>query len=115
MERGRGFSSWIKFGERCLVALLEGVEDCYKRKCRESFRRVWNESGRAYKLELHSNKPGRFLLCTTLCVEEKMFSLVFPEEKDFLWGWKILATKPRSTGVVPEPRPLEASKKFVRC
>ncbi|RVW23054.1 hypothetical protein CK203_102443 [Vitis vinifera] len=40
-----------------------------------------------------------------------MFSLVFPEGKDFLGGWKILATKPRSTGVVPEPRPLEASKR----
>ena len=85
VERGRGFSSWIKFGERCLVALLEGVEDCYKRKCRESFRRVCNESGKGYKLELRNNKPGRFLLCTTLCVEENVL-LGFPRGKRFPRG-----------------------------
>lgn len=32
VERGRGFSSWIIFGERGLAHLLEGVEACYKGK-----------------------------------------------------------------------------------
>ena len=79
VKRGRGYSSWIRFGERGLAWLLEGVETCYKGKFREPFRRVWNEGGRGYKLEeLHSNKAGRFLFYTVLYAREKRFSLVFP-------------------------------------
>ena len=113
VERGQGFSSWIRFGERGLAWLLVGLEACYKGKFRVFFRRVWNEGGRGYKLELHSTKAGRFLLCSALSIEEKSFSLVFPEGKEFLRGWKILATKLRSIGAVPEPRLLEASKEFI--
>ncbi|RVW40550.1 hypothetical protein CK203_081475 [Vitis vinifera] len=53
--------------------LLEGVEDCCEGKFREPFRRVWNEGGRSYKLELRScsNKTGRLLLCSAVCIEEK--------------------------------------------
>ena len=50
-----------------------------------------------------------------MSIKEKSFSLVFPKGKNFLRGWKILAIKLRSIGVVLEPRPLEASKEFVRC
>ena len=76
VERGRGFSSWIRFGERSLVGLLEGVEDCYNGKF----------GGRVYKLELCNNKVGGFLLCLALNVEEKRFSLVFLEGREFLRG-----------------------------
>ena len=30
---------------------------------------------------LHNNKARRFLPCSTVCIEEKRFSLVFLEEK----------------------------------
>ena len=86
VERGRGFSSWIRFGERSLVGLLEGVEDCYNGKFGDSFRRAWKEGGRVYKLELCNNKVGGFLLCLALNVEEKRFSLVFLEGREFLRG-----------------------------
>ncbi|RVX19710.1 hypothetical protein CK203_005039 [Vitis vinifera] len=64
--------------------------------------------------QLCCNKVGRFRLCLTLSIKEKRFSLVFPKGKNFLRGWKILAIKLRSIGLVLEPRPLEASKEFVR-
>ena len=28
VEKDRGYSSWIRFGERGLVWLLEGMDDC---------------------------------------------------------------------------------------
>ena len=34
VERGWGFSSWIRFGERVLAWLLEGLEACYEGKFR---------------------------------------------------------------------------------
>ena len=88
---------------RSLPWLLEGVEDCCEGKFREPFRRVWNEGGRSYKLELRScsNKTGRFLLCSAVCIEEKRFSLVFLEGKAPQGDWKILASNLRSIGVVP--------------
>lgn len=63
---------------KSLAKLLE-VEDCFVRKLKEPFRRVWNEGGRDYKLELRSNKVGRFLLYYVVCGKEKRFSLVFLE------------------------------------
>ena len=81
VERGRGFSSWIRFGERDLSLLLEGMEDYCEGKFREPLKRVSNRGERGYKLELCSNKAGRFLLCSAMCIEEKKFSLVFPEGK----------------------------------
>ena len=58
----RGGLSWF----------LKGVEAYYKGKYKESFRRVWNEGGRGFKLELCSNKTDRFMLCSTLSAEEKV-------------------------------------------
>ncbi|RVW92175.1 hypothetical protein CK203_027192 [Vitis vinifera] len=73
LERGKGFSSWIK---------------------------VWKKGGTVSKLELHNNKVGRFLLSSALNKKEKRFSLVFPEgKKEFLGDWKILASKLRSIGI----------------
>lgn len=58
-----------------------------------------NEGKRGYKLELHNNNVGRFLLCSVSLIEDKRFSLVLPEGRDFLGGWKALTTKLRSIGV----------------
>ena len=38
-KRGRGFSSWIKFGEKSLSWLLEEVESCCNRKVAPPFPR----------------------------------------------------------------------------
>ena len=112
VERNWVLSSWI-FGERGLAWLLERWKLYYVRKYRESFRRVQNEDGRGYNLELRKNKDGRFFLCLALFAEEKKFSLVFLEGRELLGGWKILATKLRSIGVVPTPRHFEASMEFL--
>ena len=56
------------------------------------------EGGRRYQLELHSNKAGCFLFCTAWDVEGKRFSLVFPEGRGVVGGWKLLAGKLRSLG-----------------
>ena len=102
IERGRGF-----FGERGCAWLLKVMEDCFEGNFKEPFKRVWNEGGRGYKLELHNNKAGRFLLCSAVCIKGKRFSLAFPKGKVFQGVWKTLATSLRSIGVVPKARPLE--------
>ncbi|RVW47704.1 hypothetical protein CK203_107044 [Vitis vinifera] len=57
------------------------MEDCFEGNFKEPFKRVWNEGGRGYKLELHNNKAGRFLLCSAVCIKGKRFSLAFPKGK----------------------------------
>lgn len=52
-----------------------------------------------YLFELRNNRASRFLFCSMWYVEEKRFSLVFPEGRGFLRGWKILSNKLRSLGV----------------
>ena len=54
-----GLSSWIRFGEKSLARLLEGMEDCSIGKVKKPFRRAWNEGGRGC-IQLRSNKAGRF-------------------------------------------------------
>ncbi|RVW76065.1 hypothetical protein CK203_049184 [Vitis vinifera] len=103
----------IKFGVKILARLLEGVEECHVGKAKGPFRRVWSEGGRGYSLMLRSNKVGRFLLCSAVCIEEKRSSLVFPERNAAHGGWKILASKFRS-GVASELRPEEELKELMR-
>lgn len=80
---------------------MEGVGACCVDKGGKPFRKDWMEGGRSYKLVLHSNRAGRFLLNTTTLREETGFSLVFPEGKGFLGGWQMLSSKLRSLGVSP--------------
>lgn len=47
-ERGRNFSSWIRFKERVLSLLLEGVEECYQKESLKEFKNSWAEGGRSY-------------------------------------------------------------------
>ena len=85
-ERGPKFSSWIRFGGKDLSLLLEGVESCCGLKERTHFRKFWLEGDRDYSLELRSNKAGRFLFCVVRDVENKRFSLAFPEGKGLVGG-----------------------------
>ena len=78
-ERGPKFSSWIRFGGKGLFLLLEGVESCCGLKERAPFRKFWSEGNRGYSLELRRNNAGRFLFCVVRDVENKRFSLAFPE------------------------------------
>ena len=57
------------------------------------------EMGRRYLLELLTNKVEQYLFCIVWDVEGKRFSLVFPKERGFVAGWKILSSKLRSLGV----------------
>ncbi|KAL6322405.1 hypothetical protein AAG906_007959 [Vitis piasezkii] len=68
-ERGRNFSSWIRFGERGLSLLLEGVEECCQKENFKEFKNSWVEEGRTYKPQLHSNEAGRYLLCLAFSAE----------------------------------------------
>ena len=73
-----GFSSWIRFGERGLAWLLEGVELCCDNCNSKLVRLEWQEGGRVFKLELRTNNVGRFLQCLVLSSEGKRFALIFP-------------------------------------
>ena len=70
---------------------MEGVETYCIVKDGEPFRKVWVEGGKRY-LELRSNRARRFLFCTIWSVEEKRFSLVFPEARGFLRGGRFCLT-----------------------
>ena len=77
-ERGPNFSSWVRFSGKGLALLVEGAETCSALKVGECFRNVWVEGEIQCLLDLHSNRAGRFLLCSAWDVEGKEFSVVFP-------------------------------------
>lgn len=64
VERSRGFSSWIRFSERDLAWLLEGVELCCANYDNMLASLDCEEGGRVFKLKLKSNNMGRFLQCS---------------------------------------------------
>ena len=59
----------------------------------------WEEQGRKFRLECHSNEAGWFLLCSVKDLEAKRFCLVFPKGKFLVGGWFLLAQKLRALGV----------------
>lgn len=103
LERSKGFSSWIKFGEKSLSSLLEGVEEWCREESSSRILRVWEEGGRKYRLECRSNAAGRYLLCSVRDLEAKRFCLVFPEGKSLVGGWFMLAQKLRALGITNQP------------
>ena len=74
MERGRGCTSWIKFGEISLRCLLEGAEACCREEESLICNRVWKENGKAYKLERCANRARRFIFVFVCDVEGIMFN-----------------------------------------
>ena len=99
MERSKGFSNWIRFGDYGLRSLLGGVEACCKE---EKFRKViktWVEEMRKFILELRANEAGRYIICSVRDMEAKRFSLVFPEGRGLIGGWVLLAEKLCSLGI----------------
>ena len=114
VERGRGFSSWVRFGELSLGCILAGVEACCRDVWLSRWNKGWEEGGRKVKLECRENGAGRFIFCkavTAVMAESKSFSLVFPEGRGNHGGWLILAEKLRSLGVAPifEEKKVESS------
>ena len=74
MERSKGFSSWIRFGEKSLSYLLEGVEAWCRRESSSWCLKVWEEGGRKFRLKCRSNEASRFLLCLVRDLEAKRLS-----------------------------------------
>ncbi|RVW26082.1 hypothetical protein CK203_112550 [Vitis vinifera] len=103
LERSKGLSSWIKFGEKSLSSLLEGVEEWCREESSSRSLRAWEEGGRKYRLECRSNAAGRYLLCSVRDSEAKRFCLVFPEGKGLVGGWFMLAQKLRALGITSQP------------
>ena len=99
LERSKGFSSWIKFGEKSFSSLLEGVEDWCRGESSSRRLRVWEKGGRKYRLECRSKDAGGYLLCSVRDLETKRFCLVFPEGKGLVGGWFMLAQKLTALGI----------------
>lgn len=72
-----GFHLGPGLARKAFALWLEGAESCYHDNDRKSYRKVWIEGGRDYKLEMRSNRVGRFLLCFVFSMEENRFTLVF--------------------------------------
>ena len=101
MERGRGFSRWVRFEEFSLGCLLVGVEAACRDVGLSRWSKGWKEGGRIFMLKCWENRARRFLFCKVVMAKSKSFSLVFLEGKGNNGGWFILAEKLRSLGVVP--------------
>ena len=98
-ERRKGITSWIRFGGRSLVRLLMGLEDCARATRVSSWKNLWEEDGRRYKMEKGSNQSGVFIRCSVRDYGGKSFNLIFPEGNGIVGGWRILAEKLRQLGV----------------
>lgn len=59
-KRGRGLSTWIRFGDVSLRRLLARMESCYKDEDLVGRSSEWEEEGKKSKLECRSNKAGSF-------------------------------------------------------
>ena len=105
VEKSRGFTSWIRFGNFSLCCLLEGVEACCRGELVQRFVKSWEDGGRKFKLESRANEAGGFLLCSLVDSESKRYCLVFPKGKGFLGGWVLSAEKLRFLGVLTRDKP----------
>ena len=99
LERGRGCSSWIRFGELSSFHLLDGVELCSQGDGGKPLSKGWLEGERVYRVECRCNDAGKFILCSMCSTEAKGFVLVFLEGKDCSGGWGIVARKLCNLGV----------------
>ena len=100
VERSRGLSSWIWFGDLSLRNLLEGFEECCREEKEGRLVKVWEEERRKFRLDRHVNGVGRFVLFFVVDLETKRFCLVYPEGKGMLGGLAILVEKQWAMGVV---------------
>ena len=80
LERSKGFSSWIRFGEKSLSLLLEGVEAWCRGGSNLRHLKVWEEGGRKFRLDCRSNVAGRFLHCSVKMWKQRNFVLFFQKE-----------------------------------
>ncbi|RVW36704.1 hypothetical protein CK203_099217 [Vitis vinifera] len=87
MERGRGFSRWVRFEEFSLGCLLVGVEAACRDVGLSRWSKGWKEGGRIFMLKCWENRARRFLFCKVVMAESKSFSLVFSEGKGNHGGW----------------------------
>ena len=71
VELSKGRSSWIRFGNKSLGRLLEGVEETCRDGGVGNVFKEWKEEGRSYKLQICSNAAGRFPLCSVVAVGAK--------------------------------------------
>lgn len=83
MERRKERRTWIKFGALSLQILLEGIESCCKTSEVKKGVSRWKEVDRRFYLDLRSNEAGKYVQCTVWDSEEKRYSLIFPERKQF--------------------------------
>ena len=93
VEKGRGLSAWIRFGDHSLWCLLEGEEACCRDEGLERWSKGWEEGGRRFQLDRKENGAGSFLCCSVVVKEGKQFSLIFPKGRGLHGGWAVLVEK----------------------
>ncbi|RVW92429.1 hypothetical protein CK203_042702 [Vitis vinifera] len=77
------------------------VEACCKDEALERWSKGWEEGGRRFKLESHSNGAGEFWFCFVVAEEGNRFALIFCEGRGLHGGWVVLAEKLQSLGFIP--------------
>ena len=60
------------------------MEFCCRDEVLARWNKSWEEGGRKFKLERHSNEAGRFLFCAVVTEEVNRFSLIFLEGRGHL-------------------------------
>ena len=90
IERRRGRSYLIRFGEEGARILLKGVESFRNEPGKNSRGMEWKENGRRYSPELRKNDGGRFILCSVVDLEGKRHQLCFPKGNGLINWWTLL-------------------------
>ena len=100
LEKSRGFSTWIRFGDSSLRCLLEGVEVCCREERLGKVVKNWENERKRFRLKKCANEAGRYILCYGRNLEAKRFCLAFSEGRRILGGWVLLVDKLCSLGIV---------------
>ena len=83
VERSKGRSTWIRFGNNSLGKLLDVLEEWCRDESSSKASKGWKEEMRNYRLEKKSNRASSFTLCSVVDAGSKRFCVVFPEGRGF--------------------------------
>jgi hypothetical protein len=93
-EKRKGFGGFILLGSKCLVWLVDAVEEAMGAQRKEEFARTFWEGARILKVRMESNKAGRFLEVAVFVKGGRKGVIRLPEGRGG-WGWQCFLDKLR--------------------
>ena len=101
VEKGKGFRRWIKARRGVVAWILKALEACCNWRGKKSFKEDAIDRGRRYKMEMHQNEAGRFLMLSVLSEDDRRYFIFIPEGFDLL-GWEFMRCKLKGLAKIGE-------------